>query len=156
MLYAHGGLFCVYVRNVRSVPNNSGSFILHSLNMYMQKAFTCTCRKLFHNNSRQSGERGISHIKWYWGKKKKTPNKPSQKPTEDIRRPFFLFTFSVLEVKKHIHPKKNQSRHPSEGLHGCNCNPNSVFCIMFNLATCEIYGTMDYTEAGFIWPTLTM
>lgn len=40
VLCAHSGLFWVSVRSLRFVPSNSGHFILCSLNMYMQKAFS--------------------------------------------------------------------------------------------------------------------
>lgn len=38
--------------------------------------------------------------------KKKNTKQPPKKTTEVIQRPFPLFTFSVLGVKKYIHPKK--------------------------------------------------
>lgn len=118
--------------------------------------WTCTCRKLFHNNSRQSSERRVSHQMILGKKIKKTPNTPQKKPNRRYSKTF-PFLHILSSGSKKLYPfKKCQLSHTSEGLHGCNCNLNPVFCIMFNLATCEIYGTVDYTEAGFIWPTLTM
>lgn len=107
--------------------------------------WTYTCGKLFHNNSRQTGER-VTHIKWYWGTKrgKSTKLHPPKKTIEDIQRLFPLFTFSGLEVKANIHPKKNQSRHPSEGLYGCHYNPNSVFiasCLTWHPVKCMVQWT---------------
>lgn len=66
---------------------------------------------------------------------------PPKKTIKDIQRLFPLFTFSGLEVKANIHPKKNQSRHPSEGLYGCNYNLNSVFiasCLTWYPVKCMV------------------
>lgn len=69
--------------------------------------WTCTHRKLFRNSSRRERWKRSFPLSNDIGEKGKK-NKPSlnKNTTEDIQRPSPFFTFSVLEVKIHIHPKK--------------------------------------------------